>query len=129
MEYASSTTKIDKLESNKYHAWKQKIKHLLALKDLDEFIDCNVEPQSTAEWKRKDIKAQAIIGLTLSDEMLESVREVSSTKEMWQKICDIFEKHTLLNKLSARRKFIPLRKMKEKVYFILLTVYSNWPQH
>ena len=29
---------------------------------------------------------------------------------MWQKICDVFERHTLLNKLSARRKFYTATK-------------------
>ena len=56
-------------------------------------------------WKKNDIKAQAIIALTLSDELLENVREATTTEDMWQKICDVFEIHSLLNKLSARRKF------------------------
>ncbi len=34
------------------------------------------------QWKRRDRKAQAIIGLTLSDDLLENVREVKSAKEM-----------------------------------------------
>lgn len=102
------SSKIEKLNSTNFYAWKQKIKHLLALKDLDEFIDDD-PPSRTDEsfkaWTRKDIKAQATIGLTLSDEMLANTREVETTKQMWKKICDIFERHTLLNKLAARRKF------------------------
>jgi len=54
---------------------------------------------------KKDRKAQAIIGLTLSDDLLENVRDVTTTKEMWSCIKDIFERHTLLNKLSARKRF------------------------
>ncbi|NEO95121.1 MAG: hypothetical protein F6K56_34975, partial [Moorea sp. SIO3G5] len=46
----------------------------------------NFESQ-LATWKKKDAKAQALIGLTLSDELLENVREVSTAKEMWQAIC------------------------------------------
>ena len=101
------SAKIEKLSENNFHAWKQKIKHLLALKDLSEFIEESspTDGADTATWKRKDRKAQAIIGLTLSDDILENVREVTSTKDMWQRICDVFERHTLLNKLSARRKF------------------------
>ena len=34
-------------------------------------------------WEEKDAKAQAVIGLTLSDELLENVCEVNSPKEMW----------------------------------------------
>ncbi len=111
MESESTATKIEKLNANNFHAWKQKIKHLLALKDLSEFLD--EEPPIGTElagWKKKDAKAQAIVGLTLSDELLENVREVSTAKVMWQAICDVFERHTLLNRLSARRKFYTASK-------------------
>ncbi len=37
--------------------------------------------------------------------MLENVRESKSAKEMWTAIKNVFERHALLNKLSARRKF------------------------
>ncbi len=49
--------------------------------------------------------AQAIIGLTLSDDILENLREVKTAKEMWQAIKNVFERHTLLNKFAARHKF------------------------
>ena len=107
MDSESFSSKIEKLSETNFHAWKQKIKHLLALKDLSEFIEESSpsDDSDKANWKRKDRKAQAIIGLTLSDDILENVRDVESTKDMWQKICDVFERHTLLNKLSARKKF------------------------
>ena len=66
MEIGSSSAKIDKLNANNFHEWKQKIKHLLPLKDLDEFINYDVTAKAIPEWKRKDVKAQAIIGPTLS---------------------------------------------------------------
>ena len=110
MDLDSLSSKIDKLNATNFHAWKQKIKHLLALKDLSEFIDPDASFDDTTEWRKKDIKAQAIIGLTLSDELLENVREVTTTSEMWKTICDVFERHTLLNKLSARRKFYTATK-------------------
>ena len=107
MDSESFSSKIEKLGESNFHAWKQKIEHLLALKDLSDFIEESSPPDGAdkAAWKKKDRKAQAVIGLTLSDDLLENVRDVASTKDMWQKICDIFERHTLLNKLSARKKF------------------------
>ena len=79
MDSESFSSKIEKLSENNFHAWKQKIKHLLALKDLSEFIEESSPSDDTdsATWKRKDRKAQAIIGLTLSDDILENVREVT----------------------------------------------------
>ena len=58
-----------------------------------------------SEWKKNDRKARAIIGLSISDEHLEHVCDVETAKEMWRAIVDVFERHTLLNKLSARRRF------------------------
>ena len=50
---------------------------MLAFRDLDEVIEDNMaesdDPQFNA-WRRKDRRAQACIGLTLSDPMLENVR-------------------------------------------------------
>lgn len=54
---------------------------------------------------KNDRKARAVIGLSLSDEHLEHVRDVKTAREMWQALLSVFERHTLLNKLSARRKF------------------------
>ncbi len=57
------------------------------------------------EWCKNDRKAAALIGLSLSDEHPEHFQEVHSAKDMWQCILNIFERHTMLNKLAARRKF------------------------
>ncbi len=47
----------------------------------------------------------AIIGLTLSDGILESVHGVPTASAMWATIQNIFERHSLLNKITARRNF------------------------
>ena len=83
---------------------------MLTLKDLEKFLEEDPPVENFAmsneipQWK-KDKKAQAIIGLTLSDDLLENVREVQTSKEMWLAIKNIFERHALLNKLSTRKKF------------------------
>ena len=84
--------KIDKLTDSNYHAWKQKIVLLLSLKDLDEFIEENPPTDTTelAKWNRKDRKARAIIGLSLSDEHLEHVCDVETAKEIWTVILNVF---------------------------------------
>ncbi len=103
----NSSTKIEKLNPSNYHFWKIRIQHILTLKDLEHFLDEDPPTSGTEllSWRKKDKKAQAIIGLTLSDELLENVREVETTKAMWTAIKNVFERHTLLNKLSARKKF------------------------
>lgn len=109
MEESGSSVKIEKLNDSNFHAWKQKIVLLLALRDLDEHIDDDARaPEDDPEklkWEKGDRKAKAVIGLSLSDEQLEHVRDVRTAKEMWDTILDVFEKQTLLNKLTARRRF------------------------
>ncbi len=64
MDFESSSIKLEKLSNSNYYAEKQKILHVLALKDLEDFIKDNPpeEPNEIVAWKKKDRKAQAIIG-------------------------------------------------------------------
>ena len=86
MDSNSSTFKIDQLDNSNYHYWKMRIQHVLALIDLENFLEDD-PPTSTPTdivlWKKNGKEAQAIIGLTLSNDLLENVREVQTTKEMW----------------------------------------------
>jgi hypothetical protein len=103
--------KIDKLTASNYHTWKQKIELVLAFRELDEVV-FNVESTNIlqdaaaiAEFRKKDAKAKAVIGLTLSDEHLEHVRGAKSAAEMWLAIKNVFQRTSSLNKLAARRRF------------------------
>ena len=104
-------TRIEKLNNSNYFSWKIRIQHLLTLKDLENFLEddppSSEEPNSgtIASWYKKDKKAQAVIGLNLSNDLLENVRDVTTTKERWNAIKNVFERHTLLNKLSAHKRF------------------------
>lgn len=117
---SSSSAKIDKLNHSNYHFWKIRVQHVLTLKDLENFLEEDPphenesRPEELYQWKKHDKKAQAIIGLTLSDDLLENVREVETTKEMWLAIKNVFERHTLLNKLSARKKFYTATMLKNE---------------
>ena len=55
------------------------------------------------QWLRGDNEAKAILGLLLSDEHLEHVRDFETVKAMWEAIQNVFERQTLLNKRAARR--------------------------
>ena len=106
-ELAGSSMKIEKLNESNFHAWKQKIVLVLALMELEKFIEYDrpTDDVELAKWVKSDRKARAIIVLSLSDEHLQQVWDVATANEMWETIMKVFERHTLLNKLSARRKF------------------------
>ena len=70
MDSEQQNSKIDKLTSDNYYAWKQRILHVLALKDLEDFVDPpDPDTELDLSWKKKDRKAQALIGLSLSDQI------------------------------------------------------------
>ncbi len=45
------------------------------------------------------------IGLKLSDDILENVSHTTTALDMRLEICNVYQRHTLLNKLAARRDF------------------------
>ena len=115
------SVRIDKLTDANFYVWKQKIQLLLALRDVDQYIiegrvPSDEHPEERRKWVRGDRKAKALIGLSLSDEHLEHVRDAESAREMWESILNVFERHTLLNKLAARREFYTVKMFQgEKV--------------
>ena len=74
-------------------------------------------------------KAQVVIGLSLSNGLLENVRDVSTTKEMWNAIKNVFERHTLLNKLSARKRFYTATMSSDESVLQFLTESASSPPH
>lgn len=112
MDGSSSGFKIEKLSDSNYHVWKQKIELVLAFRELSDHLESRPVPTNNADlsiWLKNDAKAKAIIGLSLSDEHLEHVRDVETAYGMWVAIQNIFQRRTLLNRLNARRKFYSLK--------------------
>eukprot|EP00171_Calliarthron_tuberculosum_P000726 IDg726t1 len=108
----SGGIRMEKLNDSNFHSWRQKIELVLGHREVDEMINrclCPDEPSDGSEevqkWLRKDKTVRMTIGLTLSDEMLKNVSHTSTALEMWEEICNVYQRHTLLNKLSARREF------------------------
>lgn len=110
-EYSTSSLKIERLSKNNFHAWKQRVQLVLVFRDLDGHIKKNVgtDENEPTNWNRNVSKARAIIGLSLSDEHLEHARDTENSKTMWGAIMNVSERHTLLNNLSALRKFYTVK--------------------
>ena len=111
---------MEKLNDNNFHSWKTKIELVLGHREVDDMIDARLCParpdadeEKIAKWVRKDKTARMTIGLTLSDEMLKNVCHTTSALEMWTEICNVHQRHTLLNKPSARRDFYQKRTRAE----------------
>eukprot|EP00171_Calliarthron_tuberculosum_P021161 IDg21161t1 len=109
---SSSGIRMEKLNDSNFYCWRQKIELVLGHREVDDMIDARLCPEKPPEcseklqkWLRKDKTARMTIGLTLSDEMLKNVTHTTTALEMWTEICNVHQRHTLVNKLSARRDF------------------------
>ena len=108
MDSEKTEFSVEKLRDDNYHVWKHRVLLILGFKELNEYIGDD-PPAATAAnytaWRKGDRNAKGVIGLSLSDDILEQVQQATTAKEMWTQIIDIFEKHTLFSKLAARRRF------------------------
>lgn len=67
--------KNDKLNETNFHEWRQRIQMVLALRESDYMLDEENKPreedtEALGLWERRDVKARAIIGLTLWSEQV-----------------------------------------------------------
>lgn len=81
---------IEKLTESKFFYWKQKITVILPYREIDHTIfsrnKYRKENPQYFKWMQCDKPAQAIIGLSLSDDMLEHVQIASTASEMYESI-------------------------------------------
>lgn len=100
-----------KIEMFNYYFWKIRIQHVRTRKYLENYLDeeppslSEVDIEALLDWTKNGKKVQGIVDLSISNGLLENVRAVPSTKEIWTAIKNIFEHYTLLNKISTRKKF------------------------
>lgn len=107
MDFSSSSPKIERLRDDSFHTLRCCIKLILSIKELEEHIVQNStaqESENYTPWCEIDHKSNALIGLTPSDVHHEKFQHANSAKVILQLISDIYEKYTLLNKLSAGRR-------------------------
>jgi len=94
------------------------VQFILTFRELGDHIDKNIQAPTNADslsaWRKEDGKARAIIGLSLSDEHLEHVRDCDTAMAMWMAIEDLFQRRTLLNRLAARRRFYSVKMMESE---------------
>lgn len=115
---------VDKLCEPNFHVRKQKINPILTYRKVDHVISPpNTHREGTVEHMKRiqcDKLARAIIGLSLSDDMMDHVRDVASANQICKIICNVIQRHSLLNKFRARRNFytVKMRSGKKMLPYI-----------
>ena len=109
MADTAATLRITKLNGTNYQTWKFKLELLLTKEDLWDTTTEDPPDPVTDEWRTKDRKARANIGLLLEDNQLHLVRKETTAKGMWTSLQRYHEKSTLSNKVSLLRRICNLK--------------------
>ena len=64
---------------------------------------------STKDWEKLDRKVRSTIRLCLSDSVLLNVSGEDSAKKLWEKLGNLYQSKSLVNKLFLRKKLYHLR--------------------
>lgn len=110
-----SLIKIDKLlDESQWAMWKFPVKLTLIANDLFEVVSGDEVCPATADgmkpWKRKDAKAQRIIGTTVGSNVITHMVNCNTAKQMWDKLATVFEAKTETSSLLLNQKFFMMTK-------------------
>lgn len=101
--------RIAKLNNNNYQTWKFKVELLLTKEELWNVVSDEPPDPVTQQWRSKDQKAKANIGLLLEDNQLHLVRKQTTAKGMWTALQSYHQKSTLSNKVNLLKKLCNLK--------------------
>ena len=108
---SSSRIEIEKFNGHNFELWKLKMEDLLVDKEQWAVVDPGTKPTcvSTEDWEKVDIKARSMICLCLSDLVLLNVSREDSVNKLWEKLGNLYQSKSLVNKLFLRKKRYHLR--------------------
>jgi hypothetical protein len=128
---SSSRIEIEKFNDKNFELWKLKMEDLLVDKEQWISMDPGTQPTSTPststqatstqttstpptgmskeDWEKLDRRARSTIRLCLVDSVLLNVSGESTAKELWDKLGNLYQSKSLVNKLFLRKKLYHLR--------------------
>ena len=103
--------RFKKLNGHNFELWKLKIEYLLVDKERWETVDLGTKPvaMSSEGLEKLDRKVRSFIHLCLSDLVLLNVSREDSTKKLWEKLGNLYESKSSVNKLFLQKKLYHLR--------------------
>jgi hypothetical protein len=134
---SSSRIEIEKFNGKNFEIWKLKMEDLLVDKEQWIVVDPGTQPTRTPStstqatdtqptitpptgmskeyWEKLDRRARSTIRLCLADSVLLNVSGESIAKELWDKLGNLYQSKSLVNKLFLRKKLYHLI-MEDGVY-------------
>ena len=100
---------IQKFNGSNFSLWKMKIKAVLRKDNCLAAIDKRPKGITNAKWEETDGNVVANLHLALADEVLSSIAEKKSAKEIWDMLTKLYEVKSLHTKIFLKRKLYTLR--------------------
>ena len=101
---------IEKFNGSNFSLWKMKIKAVLRKDNCLAAIDGRPDDiTDNKKWEEIDGNAIANLHLALADEVLSSISEKKSAKEIWDTLTKLYETKSLHNKIFLKRRLYTLR--------------------
>ncbi|GMI82021.1 hypothetical protein HRI_001871400 [Hibiscus trionum] len=101
---------IEKFNGRNFSLWKLKIKAILRKNGcLAAISEWPTDFTDNKKWNEMDENAIADLHLALADEVLSSIEEKKTTKEIWDHLAKLYEVKSLHNKIFLKRKLYTLR--------------------
>ncbi|KAM0730296.1 Retrovirus-related Pol polyprotein from transposon TNT 1-94 [Formica fusca] len=98
---------VEKLtDAENFQIWKFQMSIVFKANELYEVVLQNVaENERTQQWKKRDAVAQKLIVTTLDKKPLLHVLDCNTAREMWIKICNIYERDSEQQRCSLLQTF------------------------
>ncbi|KAA0061179.1 Gag-Pol [Cucumis melo var. makuwa] len=101
---------IEKFNETNFSLWKLKMKVVLRKDNCLEVVDKRpAEIIDDSKWNEMDGNATANIHLALADNVLSSIEEKKTAKEIWDHLTKLYKAKSLHNKIFLKRKLYTLR--------------------
>ena len=111
----SSLFNIEKLDGTNFPFWKEQIYNVLVQKKQVKPLKLQgIKPEgmSADDWDEMDELARSTIMLTLSKSVYFNVKEMKTSYELWQKLCDLYEQKSAASQVYWLKQLVDL-KMKD----------------
>ena len=108
---SSGKIEIEKFNGHIFKLWKLKMEDLLVDKDHWIAVESSTKQttMSDEDWKKLDQKAKSTIWLCISDSVLLNLFWEATTKTLWDKLGNLYQSKSLVNKLFLQKKLYTLR--------------------
>jgi len=111
MSYSSAMKfDIEKFDGRiNFGLWKVQVKDVLIQSGLHKALKGNTSKMEADKWEELDLRATSAIRLCLAKNVFVNVQNLSSAKELWEKLEGLYQANGISNRLLLKEQFHNLR--------------------